>query len=403
MAQVQSTFIAAAAAALISISTASAAPNSFCGWRVSIDAPTTLGAIAKACNVPYRVLRESNRGVDPSNVRPGEHIQIPRRFRDPNQSVPVESIGVGSGSSNSSNDKTITSDIETYEILNVENGTVQVAPVVHEDHLNDPKFDNLFDEQRDNEVLQINAGGADYEWEKQRSRGAQFGGGSFQKRAAHRIQNASGGRNDRAQPGIQLISIHPAAQLDHQLAECPFLSDENGKQILNLRDIASPTRRGFIEVSSNRHGASECRVVYRDDVEEFNASSSAAPLRLINDDGHDGVYSLPDYSKIGPLRSSRDVDAPIRVSEFVQETQADPVPSFDTTLVSIVGNIVDSREGCLTLSTPRGDAWSLLVGPEEQHLIGKEITVWGTRSADTSCGNGQAMAVSHAIYADALD
>ncbi len=53
-----------------------------CGHSYAVDAPTTLSKVARACNVSYAALLEANRGVDPGNVRPGQHLAIPDEVAD---------------------------------------------------------------------------------------------------------------------------------------------------------------------------------------------------------------------------------------------------------------------------------------------------------------------------------
>lgn len=48
-----------------------------CGHAYPVDAPTTLSKVASACGVSIGSLREANPGVDPANVRPGQHLAVP--------------------------------------------------------------------------------------------------------------------------------------------------------------------------------------------------------------------------------------------------------------------------------------------------------------------------------------
>ena len=48
-----------------------------CGGFYAVDAPTSLAKVARACRVTIASLREANPGVNPSNVRPGEHLAVP--------------------------------------------------------------------------------------------------------------------------------------------------------------------------------------------------------------------------------------------------------------------------------------------------------------------------------------
>lgn len=53
-----------------------------CGGSLAIDAPTTLAEVSSRCNVSLAGLREANPGVDPANVRPGEHLAMPDEVTD---------------------------------------------------------------------------------------------------------------------------------------------------------------------------------------------------------------------------------------------------------------------------------------------------------------------------------
>jgi LysM repeat protein len=69
----------AAACAILAAGLAAATPAMAgrCGHSYAVDTPTTLSKVARACNVSYGALVEANRGVDPSYVRPGEHLAVP--------------------------------------------------------------------------------------------------------------------------------------------------------------------------------------------------------------------------------------------------------------------------------------------------------------------------------------
>lgn len=60
---------------ILAASPASAAGS--CGGFYAVDAPTTLNRVAQACRVTVASLREANPGVNPGNVRPGEHLAVP--------------------------------------------------------------------------------------------------------------------------------------------------------------------------------------------------------------------------------------------------------------------------------------------------------------------------------------
>jgi hypothetical protein len=57
--------------------TASPAFAGRCGAHYPVDAPITMREVASRCNVSLAALREANPGVDPDNVRPGQHLSLP--------------------------------------------------------------------------------------------------------------------------------------------------------------------------------------------------------------------------------------------------------------------------------------------------------------------------------------
>ena len=64
-------------AGLAAFAAASSAAAGRCGHSYAVDAPTTLGKVASACNVSARALAEANPGVNPADVRPGQHLAVP--------------------------------------------------------------------------------------------------------------------------------------------------------------------------------------------------------------------------------------------------------------------------------------------------------------------------------------
>lgn len=68
---------AAGIASLAAVAVAGPAAAGQCGHSYSVDAPTTLSTVARACGVSVSALREANPGVDPSYVRSGQHVAVP--------------------------------------------------------------------------------------------------------------------------------------------------------------------------------------------------------------------------------------------------------------------------------------------------------------------------------------
>ena len=68
--------ISGAVFALSALSATGASANR-CGYQYPVDSPTTMSKVARACNVALSALKEANPGVNPNNVRPGQHLALP--------------------------------------------------------------------------------------------------------------------------------------------------------------------------------------------------------------------------------------------------------------------------------------------------------------------------------------
>ena len=273
--------ISAAAGAAIFAMPAAAAGS--CGGFYAVDAPTSLAKVAQACRVTIASLREANPGVNPANVRPGEHLAVPISLL--HAAEPLRA---------------------TASVRNV-NSTARL-----------PFTEDLGFRARTNQRLRILAsttiqsGGPD--WLRSNPTGGHYTSVaplSFQKMAALRIETAS----------------------------------------------ASPIRSPIL------------------------VSSGGAGPNFTRDDITTGGYRLPDYNKIG-------LAPPVLVA-----------PSAATS--SLTGEIVRSFDGCFSLLAEDGKIWRLAATPmSDDEILGQTVTVWGTTSNSNICGDGPAMNVSHAIYAE---
>ena len=252
-----------------------------CGGFLAVDAPTTLQAAARACNVSYAALREANPGVNPGNIRPGQHLSVPTSLRHAavnNSAIPV---------------------------------SVSATPT----KIDGFKRDLGFREETDRRVRIF---AANYSPEA----------------PSWLAENNEGGHYTSSAP----LSFQKAAALR-------------------------------IEVATNA----------------ATASSDGIPQALFtNDSKTTSGYRLPDYSSIGvmpALNAAKSKDA-----------------------ISLTGSIVNVYGDCFTLRTEKGDVWRLSASNDLLHdadkILGKTVTVWGSKGAQQFCGEGRSMSVSEAVYAE---
>lgn len=79
--------------------TASPAFAGRCGAHYPVDEPITMREVASRCNVSLAALREANPGVNPDNVRPGQHLSLPDEITDYSKYIKAPSAPASSPSS----------------------------------------------------------------------------------------------------------------------------------------------------------------------------------------------------------------------------------------------------------------------------------------------------------------
>ena len=275
-----------AAMSFISLAVLAASPASAagsCGGFYAVDAPTTLNFVARACRVTLASLREANPGVNPGNVRPGEHLAVP---------------------------------------TSISHHAAATALSVDANALANRRIKVQFTEDL-----------------------------GFRERTRQRLRILAAG----AAPGAPEWSVQYAGGKGHFSSTAPI----SFQKIAALR----------IETASAQNAATPILI-----------NDGIPPAQFADRSSVSRGYRLPDYSKIG-------VSPPVLVTPAPAET-------------FLSGKIVSAEEGCFTLVTTDGKIWRLAASILSDELLGKTVTVWGSASNGTSCGGGQSLSVSHAIYAD---
>ena len=370
-----------------------------CGASLSVDAPTTLAKVARQCNVNLAQLYEANPGVDPSNVRPGEHLSIPDE---------IDRYTIGSGLS--------TIDDRT-DIPDAGSGPVSDHPYIvspdYDGSINDDFGRNSIDRDRDGAQMtrarirvrdaRLAEPSNSRVWTRNeqrpnvaeaRDRYAAAGDRlSYQQMSAMRIKTAGQPNNFvrfASAPTMQAPSLQPrTVSAKTKLIECSNLKQANGSKIRAVSKIISTPDTTFVEIKETPSGDSfDCRLIDATEVSAnvnpdgtvpgVPAARFTGPKVLTGSD-----YRLPDYSKIGPAAT----------------------PSLAPTanrpdMVSLSGDVIASANGCLILQTNDKKIWRLAAAPPSGELLGKRVTVWGAEASAQSCGAGPSMIVSHAVYAE---
>ncbi|NNE39419.1 MAG: LysM peptidoglycan-binding domain-containing protein [Marinicaulis sp.] len=379
-----------------------------CGASLSVDAPTTLAKVARQCNVNLSQLYEANPGVDPSNVRPGEHLSIPDE---------IDRYTIGSGPSTIYGDADLPDAangdlVDDPDLFGLEpDYTATIGDFGSS--IDDDFGRNSIDRERDGAKLtrarirvrdaRLREPSNSRVWTRNerrpsvaeaRDRYAAAGDRlSYQQMSAMRIQTA--GQPDNfvrfaSAPTIQAPSLQPRnVSATTKLIECSNLKQANGSKIRAVSKIISTPDTTFVEIKETPAGDSfDCRLIDANEVSAnvnpdgtvpgVPAARFTGPKVLGSSD-----YRLPDYSKIGPA------SAP---------SLAPTVSRPD--MVSLSGDVIASANGCLILQTNDKKIWRLAAAPPSGELLGKRVTVWGAEASAQSCGAGPSMIVSHAVYAE---
>lgn len=197
-----------------------------CGHSYSVDAPTTLSTVARACGVSVSALREANPGVDPSYVRSGQHVAVPPK-RPQGAAAPIAVGPTPVATANSSDNGS--GSAHPYIV------SPDYASTSYKDTSDEKLLSPLGNRGRDNEarirVRDARTDDSSPVWLSERSpEGGHYGETSrlsFQKQSAMRIRNAGYKKTSinipspdgvpaarfTTEPAVVLVPDHPGYKL----------------------------------------------------------------------------------------------------------------------------------------------------------------------------------------------
>ena len=218
-----------------------------CGNSLPVDAPTKLVDVARKCNVNLSELYEANPGVDPGDVRPGEHLAIPdERER-----------GVVAAAPAPVNDD----DVTTSESAS--------KPIAHP----------IIASYGGKGVAIRREDSRDYRRLARTSRGVQSGAIRVRdvevSEAAPSWLRANRRHNDslerlsfQARSKLQLAAATNTPRLSAPIylagdrtIECPDLRDQQGGKIHQVKGILATDKTTYVEVSERADGAYDCTLL----------------------------------------------------------------------------------------------------------------------------------------------
>ncbi len=346
-----------------------------CGNSVAVDSPTTLVEIARRCNVNLSELYEANPGVDPSNVRPGEHLAVPdERDRLGAASPSPQPVAPTSDNSNTnydppaiahpfiaSYDAPVSDDSDIRGVYEVEDVWRPSDVKTHRVRIRDARV------SRESPVWLASSGrsGGHYVTHDRMT---------FQERS--KIHIAAATNSIRTNAG-------PVYVADTKLIECPTLRDEKGAKIHQVQNIISTPSATYVEVAETKSGQVDCTL--------FGATSAKAQSI---------AFKMSDLQG-----TQKGVPPAVFTNKQVTPVMGATVKSVGNAHLSsanfaLQGDVVAVSDGCLIMRTATNDIWRLAAAPPSGDLLGKNVTVWGTAAGVGACGAGPAMIVSHAVYAE---
>lgn len=340
--------LAAIGAAAFAGSSASAGR---CGGTYPADAPTTLGEVARQCNVRLSDLREANPGVDPDDVRPGERLAVPDEIRD----------DAAAGAGPSPGWRAAQTSFAGAADMRMPS-TDDTALAGNAGRVGDDRDDNWRGAHR----IRVRDHRTSDDRPAWIARDAMPAGRysstahlSFQKLSAMRILSAG-------LPDPAVRYAYSSGAPETRLVECMVLEKNDYGDVERMRKIVSTPANTFVELDRLSGGdAFDCTLINLSDTTTVPSPPG---------------YRVPDYGSIGWKRS-------------------DATPRGPATF-ALTGEIVDSYRGCLLLKTRSGGLWRLSATQPAEDLLGKQVTVWGASVLGGACGAGPSMAISHAVYAE---
>jgi len=393
--------IKVAGAVLACVAGLSAAPASAnrCGNSFAVDQAITLSKVARQCNVRLSELIEANPGVNPSHVRPGQHLAVPderRRDRVAARTAPEREVAAV----RSANDDNRVTNAHPYVVSSYEpritddDGLRRDYPV--QTALSDRNVYEVDEYWRDNDIAvhRVRLRKSRFDDAPSWLRPEPVSGGhysssdrlSFQQRSALRLANAGNSASRFAQgsgPGVRQVG---------GLIECPVLRNSAGVKIHAVSQVIATPGATFVEIFERPNGAYDCTL--------FNAASyrGAASYQGPSAPGDNANVpaakftahsAIPAYRAAAPYPGFRPPSAP---PEWLAQ-------STDVNF-ALQGDVIAVDDGCLILRTSANDLWRLAAAPPSGDLLGKRVTVWGAPANAGTCSGGPAMVVSHAVYAE---
>ncbi len=360
--------VAGVAGVVFAALTASAAQASGrCGGALGIDAETTLREVARRCNVDFSALREANPGVNPASVTPGAYLAIPDELED------YASSGAPSVSATESSPD----DDASYAQLTDDHGLsggdgAAIARDYGARVSTRARVSDLQLASSDPVWLREATGGGARSYAADRL--------SFQQRSAARIHSA--GVPTIAAPANRLSAR--SAKPEAELIACSMLREQRGGEVRKVRKIVSTPTNTFVEVEPLAGGGFDCTLI--------TSAADSVPLTPGVPAAH---YNLP-------TRAPTDITAPTTSTYRLPDyNNINPKTDNAPTKISLSGDVVGEKNGCLLLRGENGERWALAAAPGASSLIGKHVTAWGVAGASPgACGAGKTLIVSHAVYAE---
>ena len=326
----------AAGAAGAAVMMATPAMAGRCGHSYAVDAPTTLAKVARACNVSLSALREANTGVDPSYVRPGEHLAVPDEIASATD-IPSGSADVGVDYSGSS--------VPIYQYAEYTEPAPQPSKpeaVVYTASSGNPYF------------VQASYT-APYVAEDDRL--------SYQQKSAARIRNAGVVRQTP-------VTLSPMRSYAPQAVTISTQTD------LVTGDPVSPLM--------------ECAVLRRQPTGKIEQVREFKPVP----EGRETPAHCSEITTVSmgaPLKAGPEID----VSDFLYfEYESLPTDAFFTVLK---GYVSSADAECITLRSDDGMVWRVGVPLAPVEMLGKEATIWAEQTTAAQCGG---LVMNRAVYAE---
>ena len=261
--------IAAASAAM------SPAMAGRCGHSYAVDEPTTLTEVARRCNVSLSALYEANPGVNPNNVRPGEHLAVPDEIgafapRAVSLTSDSETVQAGRAAEPSAHPYIVSSDYR--RTVTDDSGLGGYQPVSDRVEIARTSQRARF---RSNDFSSNSP-----VWLREETPALSHHSSSdrlsYQKLSAMRIRTAGVPSEPVYINPVTQVSTPLTATMSPQLIECPVLRKSDGGKIHKVRKIISTPENTFVQIDPLSSG------------DGFDCTLIAAPKPVALDPGRAG-------------------------------------------------------------------------------------------------------------------